>query len=48
MEKAKVYYTDFRTSLGIGLPSKLAKLVKKAGIQTMDLDNKFVAIKIQD
>ena len=46
MEKAKVYFTDFRTSNGIGLPEKLKKLCRKAGLQTIDMDNKFVAIKI--
>lgn len=46
MEKAKVYFTDFRTFNGVGLPEKLSKLIKKAGILDMDLQNKFVAIKI--
>lgn len=47
MEKAKVYFTDFRTQAnGIGLPEKLKRLCEKAGIKTMDMENKFVAIKI--
>ena len=46
MEKAKVYFTDFRTSNGVGLPEKLKRLCRKAGLQTMDLENKFVAIKM--
>ena len=46
MEKSKVYFTDFRTGLGVGLPEKLKKLCRKAGIMEMDMDNKFVAIKI--
>ena len=46
MEKSKVYFTDFRTVNGVGLPEKLKKLCRKAGLQTMDMDNKFVAIKI--
>ena len=46
MEKSKVYYTDFRTTIGVGLPKKLQMLCKKAGLQTIDMDNKFVAIKI--
>lgn len=46
MEKSKVYFTDFRTVNGVGLPTKLAKLCRKAGILDMDLENKFVAIKI--
>lgn len=44
MEKAKVYYTDFRTTNGVGLPEKLKRLCRKAGMQTIDMDNKFVAI----
>jgi len=46
MEKSKVYFTDFRTVLGQGLPTKLKKLIKKAGIEQIDMDNKFVAIKM--
>jgi len=47
MQKAKVYFTDFRTiAFGDGLPAKLKKLVKAAGINKMDMDGKFVAIKM--
>lgn len=47
MEKAKVYYTDFRTrAFGDGLPAKLQKLMRKAGIENIDMDGKFVAIKL--
>lgn len=46
MEKAKVYYTDFRVPVGTSLQSKLQKLVYAAGINTIDMDGKFVAIKI--
>ena len=46
MEKAKVYYTDFRTGIGTPLTEKLKKLCRKAGIMEMDMDGKFVAIKI--
>lgn len=46
MEKSKVYFTDFRTKEGVGLPQKLKKLLIKAGFKDIDLDNKFVAIKI--
>ena len=46
MEKSKVYFTDFRTiANGDGLPTKLKKLIKKAGIGDIDMDGKFVAIK---
>lgn len=47
MEKAKVYFTDFHTvAFGDGLPAKLEKLIKKAGIEELDMENRFVAIKM--
>lgn len=47
MEKAKVYFTNFRTvAFGDGLPTKLKKLIKRAGIGQIDMDGKFVAIKM--
>lgn len=47
MDKAKVYFTDFRTiAFGDGLPAKLKKLIRKAGIGDIDMDGKFVAIKM--
>ncbi len=47
MDKAAVYFTDFRTkAFGDGLPAKLKKMIKKAGIGGMDLENRFVAIKL--
>lgn len=46
MEKSKVYYTDFRAKIGEGLPTKLKRLIKEAGIGGIDMDNKFVAIKM--
>lgn len=47
MEKSKVYFADFRTeAFGEGLPSKLKRLAKAAGIGTIDMDEKFVAIKM--
>ena len=47
MEKAKVYFTDFRTvANGDGLTNKLKKLIRKAGIGSIDMDGKFVAIKM--
>lgn len=46
MEKAKVYFTDFRTAAyGDGLPAKLKKLMRRAGVGTIDMEGKFVAIK---
>ena len=46
MAKSKVYNTDFRSKLGEGLPTKLKRLLKTAGMDQMDLENKFVAIKM--
>ena len=47
MEKAKVYFSDFRTvAFGDGLPTKLKKLIRRAGIGEIDMDGKFVAIKM--
>ena len=47
MKPAKVYFTDFHTiAYGDGLPAKLKKLIRKAGIQTLDMEGKFTAIKM--
>lgn len=46
MEKSKVFFTDFRTNIGTGLPTKLQRLLKKAGMQSIDMEGKFVAIKM--
>ena len=47
MEKAKVYFTDFRTPYGGDtMPGKLKKLIHKAGIAQLNLEGQFVAIKI--
>ncbi|MGI6118120.1 MAG: DUF362 domain-containing protein [Bilifractor sp.] len=46
MEKSKVYFTDFRTKLGVPITDKLKKLCRRAGIDTIDMDRKFVAIKM--
>ncbi|MBQ1351921.1 MAG: DUF362 domain-containing protein [Oscillospiraceae bacterium] len=47
MEKSTVYFTDFHTiAFGDGLPVKLKKLIKKAGIEQIDMEGKFVAIKM--
>ena len=46
MEKSKVYFTDFRTHVGVSLTEKLQRLIKKAGITDIDMDGKFVAIKM--
>ncbi len=47
MERAKVYFSDFRTvAFGDGLPTKLKKLLRAAGLDQIDMDGKFVAIKM--
>lgn len=47
MSKSKVYWTDFRTTaMGDGLAAKLQKLILKAGVDQIDMKEKFVAIKM--
>ena len=46
MEKAKVYFTDFRTQIGVSQGEKLKRLIRKAGIGDIDFEGKFVAIKM--
>lgn len=46
MQPSNVYYTDFRAHPGLNLLEKLQKLMVAAGFETLDLDKKFVAIKI--
>ncbi len=47
MDKAKVFFTDFRTvAFGDGLPAKLKKLAKAAGMGGIDFEGKFAAIKL--
>ena len=46
MEVSKVYFTSFRTRLGEGLPHKLQRFLKAAGIGEIDMSGKFVAIKM--
>lgn len=44
---SKVYFTDFRTGyMGESLPAKLKRLARQAGIDKIDMDGKFVAIKM--
>ena len=45
-EKSKVYFTDFRTQMDVPLTKKLQKLIRMAGIGSIDMDGKFVAIKM--
>ena len=46
MDKAKVFYTDFRTTEGVSQCTKLQKLCRAAGIAGIDFDRKYVAIKM--
>ena len=46
MSPPKVYFTDMRCKPGDSLPSKLDRLVRAAGLESMDLDRRFVAIKM--
>lgn len=47
MEKSKVYYTSMRTGFDNGLLDKLKRLIKKAGIENIDFDGKYTAIKMR-
>ena len=42
----KVYFTDFSTRNSENLPQKLARLILTSGIDQIDFQDKFVAIKI--
>ena len=46
MEASTVYYTDFRCPVGTSLTEKLRRLCLAAGIKNIDMDGKFVAIKM--
>ncbi len=45
-KKSKVYFTDFRCAVDEGPAKKLSRLIDKAGLGDIDLDGKFVAIKL--
>ena len=44
--ESKVYWTDLRTSAHENLPQKLARLIRTAGMETIDFNGKFAAIKL--
>ena len=46
MDKAKVYFTDFRTTQDVSLTVKLQKLCRRAGIGEIPFEGKFTAIKM--
>ena len=46
MAQSPVHFTDMRCKVGTSLLDKLDKLIRKAGIESIDFKNKYVAIKI--
>ena len=46
MEGSAVYYTDFRCPVGTSLTEKLRRLCIAAGIKNIEMDGRFVAIKM--
>ncbi len=46
MASSKVYFTDMHTCQGSNLLQKMEKLLRKAGLDRMDLDGKLVAVKL--
>lgn len=46
MNNSKVYFTTFKTNHNENLLQKLHRLMKQAGIETIDFTDKFAAIKI--
>ncbi len=46
MEKSKVFFTTFKTEVGVSLLKKLNKLITAAGIDNIDYEDKFTAIKM--
>ena len=46
MEKSKVYFTNLRATPSLNLLQKLEKLVKEAGIDQINFNRKYTAIKL--
>lgn len=46
MEKSKVYFTTMHTHLNEGLPAKLQRLIKSAGIDKINFKDHYAAIKL--
>jgi len=46
MSDSKVYWTDLRTTPSLTILQKLEKLLKEAGFGSLDLENKYTALKI--
>lgn len=45
-ERSKVYFTDMRVGPGTNLLEKLQKICRRAGMTDIDMDQRFVAIKM--
>lgn len=43
---SEVYFTNMRTETGDALPNKMQRLILKAGIEKIDFEKKFTAIKM--
>ena len=46
MQPSKVYFTNLRTKIGTSQLDKLEKLIRAAGFENIDFQNKMTAIKI--
>lgn len=46
MKKARVYFTSFHTTLQENLQQKLSRLLLTAGMDQIDFENKYVAVKM--
>lgn len=46
MEKSKVYFTNMKTTLSENLPQKLKRLILTAGMDKIDFDGKYTAVKM--
>jgi len=46
MTKSKVFFTDMRCEVGVGLLDKLDRLLEKSGMDKVDFKNKFTALKL--
>lgn len=46
MEKSTVFFTDFHATPSETLPQKLHRLMKRAGFESIDFEDRYAAIKI--
>ena len=46
MEKSNVYFTSFKTTFTENILQKLERLVKTAGMERIDFEDRYAAIKI--